>query len=379
MRLLAGAALVALATSAGAQDAPERGGFVTRLGSDTIAVERFVRTRDSIAGEMIGRSPKTTRYAYVARLGRDGNVTTYTAVVYAAGGADAPVRVRYDAELRDDSVHVTVKRGDATRTQAEAMRQGAVPLLEPAYGLHEILVSRAFAAAGKSLRFSWWFVGDGPDTGTIIRAKPGLVLIRTPTDTIRVETDATGEIMYATDPGGTLQATVARIPYPVADVDKWATVFAARDAKGNQLGALSPRDTVRATVGGAHVLVDYGRPSRRGRAIFGGVIPYNAVWRTGANAATTLVTDRDVTIGDAKVPAGEYTLFSVPTADAWTLIISKKTKEWGTDYDSTADFARVPMTVSSGAPVEQFTIGIDPDGLSFAWDTRIGRVHVAMQ
>ncbi|HSY80370.1 MAG TPA: DUF2911 domain-containing protein, partial [Gemmatimonadaceae bacterium] len=238
---------------------------------------------------------------------------------------------------------------------------------------------RAFAAAGKSLRFSWWFVGDGPDTGTIIRAKPGLVLIRTPTDTIRVETDATGEIMYATDPGGTLQATVARIPYPVADVDKWATVFAARDAKGNQLGALSPRDTVRATVGGAHVLVDYGRPSRRGRAIFGGVIPYNAVWRTGANAATTLVTDRDVTIGDAKVPAGEYTLFSVPTADAWTLIISKKTKEWGTDYDSTADFARVPMTVSSGAPVEQFTIGIDPDGLSFAWDTRIGRVHVAMQ
>jgi hypothetical protein len=377
MRILAGAALVALATSAGAQDGPERGGFVTRLGSDTIAVERFVRTRDSITGEMIGRSPKTTRYAYVARRGKDGNVTTYTAVVYAAGGADAPVRVRYDAELRGDSVHVTVKRGDATRTQAEAVRRGAVPLLEPAYGLHEILVSRAFAAAGKPVDFSWWFVGDGPDTGTVVRAKPGLVLIRTPTDTIRVETDATGEIMYATDPGGTLQATVTRIPYP--DLDKWALFFATRDAQGKSLGTLSPRDTVRATVGSAHVVVDYGRPSKRGRTIFGGVIPYNTVWRTGANEATTLVTDRDLTIGDAKVPAGEYTLFSVPTADAWTLVISKKTKEWGTDYDPTADFARIPMTVSSGAPVEQFTIGIDTDGLSFAWDTRIGRVHVATQ
>ena len=377
MRILAGAALVALATSAGAQDGPERGGFVTRLGSDTIAVERFVRTRDSITGEMIGRSPKTTRYAYVARMGRDGNVTTYTAVVYAAGGADAPVRVRYDAELRGDSVHVTVKRGDATRTQATAVRRGAVPLLEPAYGLHEIVVSRAFAAAGKPVDFSWWFVGDGPDTGTVIRAKPGLVLIRTPTDTIRVETDATGQIMYATDPGGTLQATVTRIPYP--DLDKWALFFATRDAQGKSLGTLSPRGTVRTTVGAAHVVVDYGRPSKRGRTIFGGVVPYNTVWRTGANEATTLVTDRDLTIGDAKVPAGEYTLFSVPTADGWTLIISKKTKEWGTDYDPTADFARIPMTVSSGAPVEQFTIGIDSDGLSFAWDTRIGRVHVATQ
>jgi hypothetical protein len=79
------------------------------------------------------------------------------------------------------------------------------------------------------------------------------------------------------------------------------------------------------------------------------------------------------------VPAGTYTLFSLPTADGWTLIISKKTKEWGTDYDPTADLARIPMTVSEGAPVEQFTIGIDADGLSFAWDTRIGRVHVATQ
>jgi hypothetical protein len=377
MRILAGAALVALATGAGAQDGPERGGFVTRLGSDTIAVERFVRTRDSITGEMIGRSPKTTRYAYVARLGRDGNVATYTAVVYAAGGADAPVRVRYDAELRGDSVHVTVKRGDATRTQATAVRRGAVPLLEPAYGLHEILVSRAFAAAGKPVDFSWWFVGDGPDTGTVIRAKPGLVLIRTPTDTIRVETDATGEIMYVTDPGGTLQATVTRIPYP--DLDKWALFFATRDAQGKSLGSLSPRDTVRATVAGAQLLVDYGRPSKRGRTIFGGVIPYNTVWRTGANEATTFVTDHDIMLVDTKVPAGTYTLFSLPTADGWTLIISKKTKEWGTDYDPTADLARIPMTVSEGAPVEQFTIGIDADGLSFAWDTRIGRVHVATQ
>jgi hypothetical protein len=179
-----------------------------------------------------------------------------------------------------------------------------------------------------------------------------------------------------TDPGGTLQATVARVPYP--DLDKWAVQFATRDAQGKSLGTLSPRDTVRATVGAAHVLVDYGRPSKRGRTIFGGVIPYNTVWRTGANAATTLVVDRDVLIGDTKVPAGEYTLFSLPTSDAWTLIISKKTKEWGTDYDPTADLVRIPMqTATAGQSLELFTIGVDPSGvMSFAWDNRVGRISL---
>jgi hypothetical protein len=379
MKIAAGYAMLAacVAASAGAQSGVERGGFVTRLGTDTIAVERFVRTRDSIAGEMIARSPVTRRWAYVARLGPDGNVTHYSATVLESGAADAPVRERFDADMRGDSVHETMSHHDTTRTETVAIRPGAVPLLEPTYGLHAILVSRALAGAGKSLRFSWWFVGDGPDTGTVIRAKPGLVLIRTPTDTIRVETDATGEIMSATDPGGTLQATVKRVPYPAADLDKWATVFAARDAKGKQLGVLSPRDTVRAMVAGAHVLVDYGRPSKRGRTIFGGVVPYNTVWRTGANAATTLVVDKDILLGGTRLPAGEYTLFSLATPDSWKLIVSKKTKEWGTDYDSTADFARLSMMVSEGKPLEQFTIGVDPkNGMSLAWDTRVGQIGI---
>jgi hypothetical protein len=127
-----------------------------------------------------------------------------------------------------------------------------------------------------------------------------------------------------------------------------------------------------------HVVVDYGRPSKRGRTIFGGVVPYNTIWRTGANAATGFKIDRDAMIGATKVPAGEYTLFSLPTADAWTLVVSKKTHEWGTEYDSTADLARIPMTMSAGAPVEQFTINVDSQGvMSFAWDTRVGSVHLA--
>ena len=373
MRFLTATALAVLAGSAQAQTA----GFVTQLGNDTIAVERYTRTPDSLVGEMVARSPKTQRVSYVARLDKHGAVATYTAVFYQGVLPGSAVRVRAEADLRGpDSIRVAFTRGDSTQHSAVPYQAGALPILEPAMAQYEIVARQAIAAKGKRIPFASYYLND-IYPGSAIRAAPDLVLIADRTDTVRARIDTDGHITSLTDPGGTLQAVVTRVPAP--DIDRWAVQFATRDTQGKALGALSPRDTARATVAGAQLLVDYGRPSKRGRTIFGGVIPYNTVWRTGANAATTFVTDHDITLGGTRVPAGTYTLFSLPTADAWTLIISKKTKEWGTDYDPTADLARIPMTVSSGAPVEQFTIGIDTDGLSFAWDTRIGRVHVATQ
>jgi hypothetical protein len=374
MKIVAiGALLVTCAALANAQ---QRGGFVTRLGNDTIAIERFVRTPDSVTGEMVSRSPKTQRFSYVARLDKNGAITTYTALIYQGVLPGSAVRVQADVDFRGpDSIRLTTKRGDSTRHQAVPYYAGAVPLLEPAMVEYEIVARQAVAAKGKRIPFAAYYLSD-IEPGSAIRAAPDLVLIATRTDTVRARVDRDGTVTSITDPGGTLQAIVTRVPYP--DLDQWGVQFATRDAQGKSLGQLSSRDTVRATVGAAHVLVDYGRPSKRGRAIFGGVVPFNSVWRTGANAATTLVVDHDVTIGDTRVPAGEYTLFTLPTAEGWTLIISKKTKEWGTDYDPTADLARIPMQIGISAdPVELFTIGVDPSGMmSFAWDTRVGRVSV---
>src|SRR5258705_12903801 len=98
---------------------------------------------------------------------------------------------------------------------------------------------------------------------------------------------------------------------------------------------------------GKGVKVDYSSPRVKGRKIFGGLVPYGQVWRTGANEATTLVTDTNVKVGDKDVPAGSYTIFSLPNADKWTLIISKKTGEWGIPYPGEGDdFGRVDMRVS---------------------------------
>jgi hypothetical protein len=115
---------------------------------------------------------------------------------------------------------------------------------------------------------------------------------------------------------------------------------------------------------GKSVKTDYSSPRMKGRKIFGGLVPYGEVWRTGANDATTLVTDTNVKIGDKDVPAGSYTIFTVPGADKWVLIISKKTGEWGIPYPGEGeDFVRTDMRVSPlPAPVESFTIAFDQTG-----------------
>src|SRR5882724_8235721 len=112
---------------------------------------------------------------------------------------------------------------------------------------------------------------------------------------------------------------------------------------------------------GKTVKTDYSSPRVKGRKIFGGLVPYGQVWRTGANDATSLVTDTNLTVGGKDVPAGSYTIFTIPDQDKWTLVISKKTGEWGIPYPGEGDdLARVDTKVSQlPSPMENFTISFD--------------------
>jgi len=114
---------------------------------------------------------------------------------------------------------------------------------------------------------------------------------------------------------------------------------------------------------GKSVKVDYSSPRAKGRKIYGGLVPLGQVWRTGANESTTFVTDANLTIGGKDVPAGNYTMFTIPAEDKWTLIISKKTGEWGTDYPEGQDLGRYDMSVSkTPSAVENFTISFHEMG-----------------
>ena len=122
-----------------------------------------------------------------------------------------------------------------------------------------------------------------------------------------------------------------------------------------------------------NIRIDYSRPSRRGRVIFGEVVPWNRVWRTGANEPTKLTINKSIYFEGKELPAGVYSIFTLPEKDGWTLIINSQTSMWGTDYDSAYDLLRIPMkTMSLKEPVEMMTIEIMQQGkegtLSISWD-----------
>jgi hypothetical protein len=146
---------------------------------------------------------------------------------------------------------------------------------------------------------------------------------------------------------------------------------------------VSPPAKAECDLGGKSITVDYSSPRADGRKIFGSLVPYGEVWRAGANKATTFVTTTDLKIGGKDVPAGNYTIFAIPTPEKWTLIISKKTGEWGIPYPGAdSDFARIDMKSSSlPSPVENFTIAFGKTGtgctLRMEWETTRASIEIA--
>jgi hypothetical protein len=143
----------------------------------------------------------------------------------------------------------------------------------------------------------------------------------------------------------------------------------------------SPHDQASAVIAGKKVTIEYGRPYKKGRPIFGGLVPYGQVWRTGADEATILTTEGDLMIGALRVAKGSYALFTLPGKTEWTLVVNKVSHQWGAfSYDAKEDVGRVPMKLGvPPAPVEQFTIAVEPAGarnatLKLSWDKLVASV-----
>jgi hypothetical protein len=122
----------------------------------------------------------------------------------------------------------------------------------------------------------------------------------------------------------------------------------------------SPSAKTAVQLNGKSITIDYNSPRMRGRKIMGGLVPYGEEWRTGANPATTLKTPMNLKIGTLDVPAGTYTIFTLPNANQWLFIVSKKTGEWGIPYPKGMDLGRTPMTGSTlSAPQENMSLSFE--------------------
>lgn len=372
---LAAACAFALAGPASAA-APESAGFVVTLGRDTTSLERVTRTADRLVVEQVTRAPRVLKRHYEYRLDARGSIRDFSIVVTAPGAApDAPPVQKLEGRRTADSVITEIRSGANVRTTRAAVPgDGVLVSASSPFPTYEQALLRLAKSKRDSLRTTMCFIGAGnADWLALRRLGRDSMEIRTYHDDVfRVRVDRAGRMLGARPISGTGQYTAARVAK--LDLEGLTASWVAAEKASGAMGALSVRDTVKASAGGAELWVDYGRPSKRGRAVFGALVPWNEVWRTGANAATQFRTDRALAFGSATLPPGTYTLWTVPSPSGWKLMVNSETGQWGTDHKQEKDLFTLDMQVATlPAPVERFTIGIEPtpEGgeLRLDWDT----------
>lgn len=360
---------------AGPLAAQESGRFVVRLGRDTTGIETYTRTAGRIVVEQVGRAPRVLTRHLEYDFGPTGGMTraslTVTSPLAPAGAA--PIQ-KLEAVFMRDSVRVESRRDTTVQRSSVAQAPGLVAITGAGtWTMYEQLSLRLAKQKADSLRVPTYPLGGTSlSSVTLRRLGRDSVVIQTENDRYHAQVDGAGRIQHVVPIRGTQQVSVDRVE--TLDLPAMVASFAARDQQGAGLGALSTRDTVRASAGGATLWIDYGRPAKRGRTIFGVVVPWDQLWRTGANAATQFRTDKDLEMGGKVVPAGFYTLWTIPSPGGWKLIINGETGQSGTAHKAERDLYTLDLSVSALAePVERFTIGVEPGPqggvLHLDWDT----------
>jgi hypothetical protein len=361
-------ALCVITTPASAQDTLR---FVTRLGNDTVAVERYTHVGNRIEGRQVLRSPQTVVKDYRAVLRPDGSVARWELTLRTPAGDTA---WQSSIELQGDSAFIRFHQGGTERTRRVATPYGSVPWLIYSPAVYEPAIVYARRSRTQPLEAGMVTLGGSPYPLTV-RVRGDTAEVTNVAGENRVQVDAQGHVLVFDARTSTEHYLAERVP--ALDIGALTASFAARDAQGRGLGGLTPLDSVKARFGEAVLSVRYSRPYKRGRKIFGALLPWGEVWRTGANDATAFSTTRDLMIGGVAVPAGSYTLYSIPSPTQWLLVVNRQTGQFGTEYHPEQDLARIPMTREKlERPVEQFTISLEPAGaggrLALTWDdTRV--------
>ena len=345
--------------AASAQARGDIAGFIITLGADTLAVEQYRRSPTSLESEIALRVPSARRVHFLAALDTSGRITRFDLTIRPLNQNSAAPAQGTIAFGRD-SADLTLTLGDSTRWLRIPTHLGAVPLSAFSASLVEQAIMQARRAGGDSVAFDWLAFGS-PEAAPSYVAKRGKdsVVVGFFGYPLHARVDRHGRLLGLDGRETTQKVVVSRVRN--VNVGAFATAFAQAEVAHGPPGQLSPRDTVWAKVAGAHLRVDYGRPWKRGREIFGGVVPWHRVWRTGANAATQFTTDKDLRAGTNVIPAGSYSLWMLPDPTGAKLIVNRQTGQWGTDYDPSRDLVRLDLACDTLAhTVENFTIGITP-------------------
>ena len=367
--------ILGLCVLAGCGSEPtDRYGFITRLGNDTISVENVVRSGNTLTIDAADRFPRVRERHADITLAPDGGIRRLVMDI-TTPSEPANERVRHVvADVTRDSVLMTKRDGAAyTRWAFAHGGEPVVAHVPQMYSLYELYFAAALARpatsatpAGDTVALRQFYIDREFDRFPLARA----TVRRLPGNKVEVwhdwlagvgiaTLDSSRRLLTYSGARTTYKVDVSRIEQTM-NVQAIGAQFAALESKNGGAKQLSVRDTARVSIGSATFTVDYGRPLARGRKLLGDVVPFDYVWRTGANAATQFTTTAAITLAGLSVPAGTYTLWTVPHANGVAdLIVNKQSGQWGTEYDGKRDLGVAHLqTDSARSPVEQFTISV---------------------
>jgi hypothetical protein len=351
----------------------QRYGFITRLGNDTISVESITRRGDKVVVDGVDRFPRVTRRHTEIELGPGSTIRHLVMDINTPSEPANQVKRHVTADVTADSVHL-VKTDDVGTLRYKFGTNGAVAMahVPQMYSLYELYFDAAFAraaalkrVAGDTVQLRQFYIDREFDRFPLHH---GVVRILANnkaeiqhdwlSGTGQATFDSAGRMLTYSGARTTYLVEVARLdsqPDIKLIADKWEAVEKANGG----FKQLSPRDTVRANIGAASITIDYSRPHARGRVLLGNVIPYERVWRTGANAATQFTTSAPIRLAGIQLAAGTYTLWTIPHQNGVDLIVNGQAGQWGTQYDHSRDVGKAPLlSTALSTPVDQFTISV---------------------
>ena len=354
----------------------EQYGFVALLGNDTVSVERVSRSPTRLVTDGVDRWPFVRRRHTEFDLAADGRIRRMVMDVRTPNGPSPEERGRrITADFSEDAVSISVRDSGGVRDTAFATGGAiTVPHVSMMYSVIELEIAAALRqaaaskglVAGDSVRFRQFY--PDRDVGPTFTLHKGYVHPRAGgqvelrhdwlSGTGDATVDSSGRMLTYSGMRSTYKVAVTRTARP-PDVESIGDRLVAAELRTGP-AQVSVRDTARGAIGTATLSVDYGRPLLRGRTLLGNVISYDRIWRTGANAATQLTTSADITLAGLSVPAGTYTLWTVPRVGRVDLIVNRQTGQWGTQYSRSQDLGMAAMKADSvDPPVERFSISID--------------------
>lgn len=359
---------------------PYTASFVGTMGPDTVFVETYSVINNHLYGKVLFRMFETHIGVFNIHFYPNGTIREFTMMAMDPLNSSLPFQAQiawrfpYNRTMvcANDSCTVYISRKD--NPQEVVIKQAANHMdfyggTNPLFSLIEWNCIR-LAKSGKRILGPLQMTNSSAESEISVRYtdKHTMVFGGPFIEYTKVSVDTEGKII-STDGSGTAYNFLVTKQAPI-DIDQ----LAKRMTKTLGIGDPSPRDTLNASIQTSSISVDYSRPFKRGRKIFGGIVPYDSVWRTGASNATVLTLPHPMQIGKTVIPEGQYSLYTIPGPQTWRLIFNTNTTKWPTDPDRTKDFAVVDLQVKTlNTPKDQFTIDIQETKaggvLKFQWDT----------